>query len=824
MVSSSDRDPWIAPRMRAKAKTAHAEHEIHQAVRAAMEGFLEVARHLVLDQPGALHAAANDSGEIPPGPPRPDAFPNEPIWLQFVDKIVMPVVGLLFGEEFRAAARRATISDEPYREAFLETARDRLRLWPRGVYEEIRYELLESHREGEGIPEQTARIGNVLKIDAPSRRLQAEISHVERELGEGDYPENPDLDPEAEPLLRSKRRELYEELDSDKGRWEWMAERIARTETMAALNGGSHDGTVALAEETGEVLHKQWLATDDDRTRDSHRIADGQTVPIAEPFTVGGFPLDHPGDPAGPAQEVIQCRCTALYLDEEEAPAALAAYETKLAEQAEAALTAAATQEDTMTEPAALPIGWKGVIAPMGVPTGDGRMLAVKTAQELRLRDMPLVFSSQEALSTGHQGSVITGNIQQVWVTKDLLIGGCGRFDLGSAEGQETARLLHEGFARWVSADPDDVLWGERWFGLDGNAVDPPTEEEWIAAEEAVWAGEPSPLDGRKLVMCMEDYRLVGATFVAQPAFNEAVIQPVYDEADLVPPEGVHVVAGTSLVAAAGPAAVLVAGAGPVKPPADWFAQPHLDGPTALHIADDGRVNGHLAVWDTCHTSFSSCVRPPRSASAYAQFHVGAVNTAEGATLPVGKITLGGGHADMRLGMRAAMSHYDDASAAVAVVRAYEDEFGIAVAGAIVPGVTEEQIAALRRSPLSGDWRESAGRLELIAAHAVNVPGFPVPRAMVASASASSDTTAAIVAAGSLPTEPVMTRLAGRIDRRRSTMNPEKLAKLVAREMREQERRTQRAGDLARKLGLDPAARAAAAAQRAGAAIPERIS
>lgn len=92
----------------------------------------------------------------------------------------------------------------------------------------------------------------------------------------------------------------------------------------------------------------------------------------------------------------------------------------------------------------------------------------------------------------------------------------------------------------------------------------------------------------------------------------------------------------------------------------------------------------------------------------------------------VGKITLGTGHADTRLGWIPAADHYDNTGSAVAVVASGEDRFGIWVAGALTPETTEERAAELRRSPLSGDWRPINGSLELIAALAVNAPGFPI--------------------------------------------------------------------------------------------------
>lgn len=194
-----------------------------------------------------------------------------------------------------------------------------------------------------------------------------------------------------------------------------------------------------------------------------------------------------------------------------------------------------------------------------------------------------------------------------------------------------------------------------------------------------------------------------------------------------------------------------VAAAAPVAPPDDWFTDPGLDGPTALTVTADGRVYGHLATWSSCHTGYSGqgmCVTAPRSDTGYRMFHLGEVVTASGATVPVGRLTLGTGHAGPRLGMRAAAEHYDNTGAQVAVVRAGEDEHGIWLAGSVVPEATAEQVAALRRSPLSGDWRRVAGNLELIAALAVNAPGFPIPRPRAA---VDGVRQASLVAAGVVP-------------------------------------------------------------------------
>lgn len=80
---------------------------------------------------------------------------------------------------------------------------------------------------------------------------------------------------------------------------------IARTETHGAANAGA----VAAADETGLLLDKEWISAEDARTRPDHDAANGQIVGKGESFNVGGSSLEYPGDPSGPAEQVIACRC-----------------------------------------------------------------------------------------------------------------------------------------------------------------------------------------------------------------------------------------------------------------------------------------------------------------------------------------------------------------------------------------------------------------------------------------------------------------------------------------------------------------------------------
>lgn len=95
------------------------------------------------------------------------------------------------------------------------------------------------------------------------------------------------------------------------------ARTIARTEVVGASNGTAHDVAAAVIVAGGR-LSKTWIATDDERTRDTHAEADGQTVAYDEPFTVGDAMLMYPGDPDGPPEEIINCRCSQAYEPVEE--------------------------------------------------------------------------------------------------------------------------------------------------------------------------------------------------------------------------------------------------------------------------------------------------------------------------------------------------------------------------------------------------------------------------------------------------------------------------------------------------------------------------
>jgi len=97
---------------------------------------------------------------------------------------------------------------------------------------------------------------------------------------------------------------LFEETYKNRSR------TIARTEVISANNKASTE-----AAKQGGMTHKIWLTALDERTRESHAIANGQKILINQPFIVDGEQLNEPGDAAlgASASNLINCRCTVIF-------------------------------------------------------------------------------------------------------------------------------------------------------------------------------------------------------------------------------------------------------------------------------------------------------------------------------------------------------------------------------------------------------------------------------------------------------------------------------------------------------------------------------
>jgi hypothetical protein len=359
---------------------------------------------------------------------------------------------------------------------------------------------------------------------------------------------------------------------------------------------------------------------------------------------------------------------------------------------------------------------WHGVLAPESLPSGDSRQFAINA---LTSRDLPLPLKAMFVDDEGHKGSVVVGRIDEIYRDGGL-IKAAGVWDI-TEDAAKASGMIERKMWRGVSVDLD---------AAEGKMVE--------AAED----------DGQASIEFSKG-RVCSATLCAIPAFAEAFIRNgTWAEFANEPlPSGAMVEIPDWPGTEKSPALSLVASAAPAIS-ADFFRNPMLEAPTPVTRGEDGLIFGHLAEWDTCHIAYEICTTAPPSMTDYAYFLTGQVFTDAG-PVAVGQLTVGGGHAVDGISLRAAIAHYDNVATAVADITVGEDEFGVWFSGRIRPWATEKQVHELFAAGPSGDWREvrsrGASSMELVAAHAVNVQGFPVARFAV-----KDGRTTSLVAAGAL--------------------------------------------------------------------------
>lgn len=242
-------------------------------------------------------------------------------WEEAVDEHVIATVGRMW------AAGRASSTDLPDSQRSLDAAggylanvRDRLSRTaqptiPEEAFNTVRVALADEIARGSTTSDVARRIGAELQwtgqdVGFWNERRDLITSELDSILDARGAPGTPAReaarlgDPRVR-QLQAQRSDIVKRLDRDSSQWQTRAERIARTETTGAYNAGAQQ---AFVEEDAGV--KMWISTADESTRDSHLEASGQCVPIDDTFDVGVAQLTIPGDPSGPADEVINCRCT----------------------------------------------------------------------------------------------------------------------------------------------------------------------------------------------------------------------------------------------------------------------------------------------------------------------------------------------------------------------------------------------------------------------------------------------------------------------------------------------------------------------------------
>lgn len=486
----------------------------------------------------------------------------------------------------------------------------------------------------------------------------------------------------------------------------------------------------AMQSEDADDLQKVWICTIDGKTRPSHWAGDGQRVALNGHFTIGGEQLFVPGDRSASPAEWKNCRCrVGILAADEELPDEVDRHTERLngrdsvainrngrtqAEEIErradagnvrarddedgigrvasGGWTAPSEQEYEMAEDTETYLTFTDALfAVVGTPTDDRRMLAADI--DLTFRDTPLPLQWCEKSRGGHDDSVTIGVIESLSY-QDGEVRASG-YLLNNEHATKAFELMSHGVA-----NPSVDLGGEfEMFETydDGTVV---TDDNF----------DPS----RPIFRTITKAKVMATTIVAIPAFGETRISL---NAEREPRD-------RSLVAAAAENFQQYV---KTYDPA-LFDNPRLTRPTAPTMnPETGRIYGHLAEWG--HTIRGGTEPTPRNHNGYLNFHTSQVMLDNGKQLSVGRLTVQGGHASTAPGVTVATAraHYDNVCTAFGLVRVGEDEFGIWFSGVPAPGVDPEIFQMGMTAQLSGDWRDCPGAgLDMIGAHAVNSPGFPI--------------------------------------------------------------------------------------------------
>jgi len=227
-----------------------AEESVYQAASTGLKRWLKRAQDAVMAPWRRFKAA-----------PNPAAIASTvPAWQAEVDRILAALTPAL--KEGWAAAHLPGDYDpqDPYIQANLALTRNLLVRIPDEVHAKVVKEILEGTNAGETTAQIAQRIDNLLDY-------------------EGQY------------------------------KWPDRARLIAQTELTRHRNSSALAHGLLVEKQDKRVLHKRWDTTMDNRERAAHRLTNGQTRALGQPFDVEGVEMMAPGDPLAPPELVINCRC-----------------------------------------------------------------------------------------------------------------------------------------------------------------------------------------------------------------------------------------------------------------------------------------------------------------------------------------------------------------------------------------------------------------------------------------------------------------------------------------------------------------------------------
>lgn len=193
--------------------------------------------------------------------PNPQAIAaTVPVWQAEVDRILAALTPAL--REGWAAAHLPGDYDpgDPYIQANLALTKNLLVRIPDEVHAKVVKEILEGSNSGESTAQIAQRVDRVLDYE-----------------GQENWPDR--------------------------------ARLIAQTECTRHRNSSALAHALLVEKQDRRELHKRWDTTMDNRERAEHRLTNGQTRALGQPFDVGGVAMLYPGDPSAPPHLVCNCRC-----------------------------------------------------------------------------------------------------------------------------------------------------------------------------------------------------------------------------------------------------------------------------------------------------------------------------------------------------------------------------------------------------------------------------------------------------------------------------------------------------------------------------------
>jgi hypothetical protein len=343
-------------------------------------------------------------------------------------------------------------------------------------------------------------------------------------------------------------------------------------------------------------------------------------------------------------------------------------------------------------------MGWKvhwPSLGTMDKMTSDGRFLESAGGG---VRELPRTVYAQHVNTFGHEQAMVAGRMDVVELDDETGNIEAWGWLLDDEVGNTTARYIASQALRHNSMDLNDC--------------------------KVTWALDDT--DDLEVVMIFNEWNVGATTILGKPAFADSTVELVNDEVMASFRDGTLTIECpltiTFLEVCDVDVTASLATADPTMVAWADFHQPEPDHPQKITIDPDGRIAGHLALWDSIHDGYLIPRKPPRPRDNYASFNQAGPLTELG-HVETGPIFFAGGHPKQPLGGRDPFEAYGSVENCWGDVRVIEGRFGPWLSGRVRPGVSDEVLYAARASRISGHWVGDALR----AIVSVNVPAFNVP-------------------------------------------------------------------------------------------------